>query len=330
MGRGYLKWKNRQKRLKFKQRKREKWWENRQKDEVHIFDREDGIEGKVLIIFSYSKGSIDCVYELHLSGKNIEEEVKKGYYDDFNLFAGHQRGDIWNDYFLDEKQWPDEKMNERTKNIKKNITSIPYRKNGPAIMIYHDIQKGDRKKILKNRKIFYDIRIFKCLHLLNSFTSYYFYQIPGKLHHDTPDHPAYFAFYGKHQMFSYGFYKNGIEHRENNLPSSHHLHYGCRYKLNGEYHRIGGPAYCDSWPSSIHEMWYVNGKKHRMDGPAILFGYVFDQDLHEEYWIDGVQITDPEKIKKMKGWEIYKEPLTFFEQHGNIKFFQFDFSKILE
>jgi hypothetical protein len=68
-----------------------------------------------------------------------------------------------------------------------------------------------------------------------------------------------------------------------------------RWKLNGEYHRVDGPAteYADG-----ETVWYLNGKRHRVDGPAIEYidgikhwlldgnyYYTFDEWLEANYFI---------------------------------------------
>ena len=51
------------------------------------------------------------------------------------------------------------------------------------------------------------------------------------------------------------------------------------YRLNGQLHRIDGPAveYLDGYKE-----WYANGKRHRLDGPAIEWS-----DGHKEWWVNG-------------------------------------------
>ena len=40
------------------------------------------------------------------------------------------------------------------------------------------------------------------------------------------------------------------------------------WRYEGEFHRIGGPAYVDIGGT---EWWFINGKQHREDGPAVLY-----------------------------------------------------------
>jgi hypothetical protein len=52
-----------------------------------------------------------------------------------------------------------------------------------------------------------------------------------------------------------------------------------RWRLNGKYHRIDGPAI--EFEDGGKE-WYLNGERHRVDGPA-----VEDVDGHKEWWLNG-------------------------------------------
>lgn len=51
------------------------------------------------------------------------------------------------------------------------------------------------------------------------------------------------------------------------------------WKLDGRYHRVGGPALmCDTGISE----WYLYGKLHRTDGPAVIW-----HDKNVEWWLEG-------------------------------------------
>ena len=52
-----------------------------------------------------------------------------------------------------------------------------------------------------------------------------------------------------------------------------------RYYLNGELHRIDGPAI--EWANG-DKYWYINGQHHRLDGPAIEWA-----DGSKTWWING-------------------------------------------
>jgi hypothetical protein len=58
------------------------------------------------------------------------------------------------------------------------------------------------------------------------------------------------------------------------------------YWLNGQAHRIDGPA-CDA--VSGYKAWYVNSKHHRLDGPAVEY-----TDGRKEWWIDDVEYSEEE------------------------------------
>lgn len=51
-----------------------------------------------------------------------------------------------------------------------------------------------------------------------------------------------------------------------------------KYYLNGQYHRIGGPAYGDF---SGYEVWMIDNVTHRIGGPAKTYPHGT-----KEYWID--------------------------------------------
>lgn len=64
----------------------------------------------------------------------------------------------------------------------------------------------------------------------------------------------------------------------------HNLKY-VEYRLNGELHRLDGPA--AEWEDGT-KYWYKNGFQHREDGPAI---ETFDG--HKEWYRNGVRrLTD--------------------------------------
>lgn len=109
------------------------------------------------------------------------------------------------------------------------------------------------------------------------------------------------------------YHKNGVLHRENNLPAlsivndiyetyshTHYLNgvvhngvlpaqYGSngliKYMVNGKLHRDGDAPAHISKDDKIRE-WWVNGKRHRAGGkPAVMWD---NGDV--EYWVDGVQL----------------------------------------
>ena len=62
----------------------------------------------------------------------------------------------------------------------------------------------------------------------------------------------------------------------------------CKWYLNGELHRVDGPARV--WPSGTKE-WYLNGKLHRVDGPA-----KERPDGSKAWWLNNVWIFTLEPI----------------------------------
>lgn len=61
------------------------------------------------------------------------------------------------------------------------------------------------------------------------------------------------------------------------------------WRLNGQLHRIDGPAY--EW-SDGYKAWYFMGRLHREDGPAII-------DSHKSYgyYLMGYQMTKEEYLR---------------------------------
>jgi len=69
------------------------------------------------------------------------------------------------------------------------------------------------------------------------------------------------------------------------------------WNLNGQYHRIDGPAYqlwqvVDGVVFLTRERWYLNGRPHRTDGPALREWQVVDGHtvlIHEEWYLNGLR-----------------------------------------
>ena len=83
-----------------------------------------------------------------------------------------------------------------------------------------------------------------------------------------------------------------------------------RWRLNGEYHREGGPAL--EHPNGYKE-WWLNGNLHREDGPA-----VEHPNGYKEWWLngkyhreDGPAYEEPEGTKEwwLNGEEVHPETL---------------------
>ena len=82
--------------------------------------------------------------------------------------------------------------------------------------------------------------------------------------------------------------------------------------LNGERHRIDGPArivYTPSGETRV-EYWYLNGEKHRTDGPAEIFYNNPREIIDTSWYLNGDEIY-PEEWLKENG---YKWPLTEDQQ----------------
>ncbi len=85
------------------------------------------------------------------------------------------------------------------------------------------------------------------------------------------------------------YYNNDRQkHRKYGPAHISHIYDFEAWYINGELHRIGGPArrHKDS------RWWFVEGKLHRLDGPAV------DMKGHpREYWINGQKLS-PKEYKK--------------------------------
>ena len=65
-----------------------------------------------------------------------------------------------------------------------------------------------------------------------------------------------------------------------------------RYKLDGVWHRVGGPAIdCPTSNKFWYKYWYYHGLRHRMDGPAVEYEceknnrwYIFDKQYSKEVY----------------------------------------------
>ena len=84
-----------------------------------------------------------------------------------------------------------------------------------------------------------------------------------------------------------------------------------RYMLNGNFHRVDGPAYINGdrqewWlngrlhrtdgPAIIvgdHQVWYLNGLCHRVDGPAYVNGD------RQEWWLNGKRLTEAKHAERV-------------------------------
>ena len=62
--------------------------------------------------------------------------------------------------------------------------------------------------------------------------------------------------------------------------------------INGQYHRLDGPAYI----SGNFNEWYENGKLHRLDGPAVIDGNVLYWYIEGNYY---KECNYYEKLKEM-------------------------------
>jgi hypothetical protein len=86
------------------------------------------------------------------------------------------------------------------------------------------------------------------------------------------------------------WYKNGLLHRDGDLPAFISSGGTLGWYKNGKYHRDGDkPAWI--WPNGTL-VWLKNGDWHRTTGPAIIY-----PNNKKEYWVNDIEIT-----KKVESW----------------------------
>ncbi len=60
--------------------------------------------------------------------------------------------------------------------------------------------------------------------------------------------------------------------------------------INGELHRINGPAFVNVQPNgSVIEKYYEHNKLHRKKGPAVIIYNVHDDPITQEWWTNGIK-----------------------------------------
>lgn len=83
------------------------------------------------------------------------------------------------------------------------------------------------------------------------------------------------------------WYKDGVLHRENDLPAIQWYDGSYEWYENGQRHRNNAPAviYLDG-----RQGWYQHGKLHREEGPA----FEKPSIMKKEWWIHGEELTQKE------------------------------------
>ena len=66
-------------------------------------------------------------------------------------------------------------------------------------------------------------------------------------------------------------------------------------------HRVGGPAllFSDGYSS-----WFRNGLRHREDGPAEFWSYNYEDEVVENYYLEGVSLEKKYYNKILKSEEL--------------------------
>jgi hypothetical protein len=77
------------------------------------------------------------------------------------------------------------------------------------------------------------------------------------------------------------WYKNGVEHRDNDLPAVEYKNGDKEWRMYGKLHRENGKPAVE-WVDGRKE-WWVNGKPHRDGGlPAVEYA-----NGNKEWWVNG-------------------------------------------
>lgn len=88
----------------------------------------------------------------------------------------------------------------------------------------------------------------------------------------------------------YEWFNHGKLHREGG-PAIGWIDGDCMWFVNGKLHREDGPAIMYK---NGYTQWYSHGKRHRTDGPAV------EYDCGEEWWLNGIEVTEEEVMGKQK------------------------------
>lgn len=91
-------------------------------------------------------------------------------------------------------------------------------------------------------------------------------------------------------------------------PYNHGKIYREEYYFNGKYHREDGPAiiWYDKNGKVEIESYFLNAERHREDGPAWI-AYNRGKITDKEYWIRGIEISDPLQLFVLETLENVKK-----------------------
>lgn len=116
---------------------------------------------------------------------------------------------------------------------------------------------------------------------------------------ETDDFPQNYTGMIIDQSETKRWYKNGVHHRDEDLPSVIYSNGKECWYQNGDLHRTVGPA---SKTPDGYMVYYIKGKLHREDGPAILSRYqeewYINNKLHNKNGPALVKILEDGKINK--------------------------------
>ncbi|HEX3863663.1 MAG TPA: hypothetical protein VHY35_18425 [Stellaceae bacterium] len=128
------------------------------------------------------------------------------------------------------------------------------------------------------------------------------YHEHGKCHRDPAQGPAWAGIQDGEHIEAYMVH--GEHHRpENDGPAVTHRDPETdrvtrqEYAHDGEYHRVGGPAFIEYQPdgSPSLESWYRHGIRHRdpLDGPALIWNSDISGETYEEFFEGGMIHREP-------------------------------------
>jgi len=267
-------------------------------DEVIIFNN----EGE----FHYYKGkwhredgpaAITKEYSTWLKNGIITRDEKDGPAITRNKFANGSQIEFPISIWSPSSQW------SNSKDISEDFQQIEYwkdgkvhRDDGPAIIITFKINGISYKfEYWFKNGISFNIENEKSSvgYKENKLIFYKYTNEKGELHFYGDD-PAYFRLYnvGDSETSEYTYYKNGLEHRDNDLPS-HESFKSKRWKKNGKFYRSNNlPTLINYFDDGIkirQICYYLGDKLYREDGPSYIL-YEKGKKVKSEYYINGQEI----------------------------------------
>ena len=112
------------------------------------------------------------------------------------------------------------------------------------------------------------------------------------------------------------FYKNGVIHRDGDLPAIITEDGSLSWLIEGKYHRENGPASIINQGNGAHSYhWVQNDKEHREDGPANIWDSAFPERNMYEFYLKG-KYYSIEKYYELCSHNIKMTEDEFFEMYN--------------